>query len=381
MNVIGCSTQNTLQHDKSAQQLRPRVLADLHCHPMLDDWIANSPIAQSQPFLFEIVKKLANPTTINWQKCHDAGIDMMCVAHFNVFDEWFSMPTDPNPDAPAHTTRMMRLLEEKVQEISPIAKIVKNATDLREHLDKTKQVKTPSYQIAIVHCLEGGHAMGAAPGAIEELAAGGVAMIEITHFFQKDIGSAANSFPFFHDQDARWPHRGLTEHGKQIIRDMNAHGIIVDVAHSTSTAIRDVLEISRCPIIASHVSSRTLADHPYSLTDEQIKEIADGGGIIGVICEPWWESNFATNKDAERKGSIDDIIRTIEYFAKISGGTDHIGVGSDFAGYITAPSDWRELGEIERLWTRVDQEFGDDVKKIMAQNVIDFFVNNWGRKA
>jgi len=377
-SLVGCSSERTMRSGPYDDRFSRRVFADLHCHPLIDEWNSKSPLAQSAPFLFDIVKKVTNPTTIDWQKCHDAGIDMMCVAHFNVFDEWVSMPTDPNPDALAHTIRMMNLLEEKLNRISSIATIVKNARQLKEHL---LEQKTDSYKIAVVHCLEGGHAMGMKPGVVQELAEKGVAAIEIIHFYQKGIGSAVNSFPFFYDEDAPWPYSGLTKEGIDIIHEMNSCGMIVDVCHSTSTSIKDVLRESRAPIIASHASARALGDHPYGLTDEHLKAIAQNGGIVGAICEPWWASNFATNTDAEKKGSIDDIIRTIEYFLKICG-VDHVGIGSDFAGYITAPNDLTELGDIHKLRDHIIAEFGIDVtEKIMATNVINFFIENWGRSA
>jgi microsomal dipeptidase-like Zn-dependent dipeptidase len=354
-----------------------RVLADLHAHPMLNKWVEGSPIAVQNPLLAKIAKSLLNPTDLSWKTSYEAGVDVICVAHFDLFDEWLSMPTDPDPEAPAHTIRMMNFLEEELQRepTTRYAVLARNAQQLREMTDIRRDDRR--FRTAVVHALEGGHALGGNPSAVEEFAKRGVAMIGVTHFFHKGIGSAANAFPFFPDSNSRWPNLGLSEFGRFVVRRMEELGLIVDVSHATSATLQDILCEVSGPVVATHVSARALGDHPYSLYDEHIQEIGRRGGIIGIILMPYWLSNFSTEQEALSSGSLSDVVRTIVYVAKLVG-TEHIGIGSDFAGYIPGPRDMKCLGEIHKLRGLLDEEFGEEVTdKIMAQNAIDFLIKNW----
>ena len=94
-----------------------RVFADLHVHSMMNEWNARSHIARANPMLRLFGEIEINHTRAPWPQVHAAGIDLVMVAHYNVFDEVLSMATDPNPDAPMNTLRMMDMLEETLDDI------------------------------------------------------------------------------------------------------------------------------------------------------------------------------------------------------------------------------------------------------------------------
>lgn len=354
-----------------------RVLADLHVHAMLNEWNSLSPIAQRNPLLADSIKKMVNKTKVDWKRSYDARIDLMCVAHFNMFDEWITMPTDPSTEAPAHTIRMINQLEKKLeeQEVQSLAKLAKNAFDLKALTDIPKD--SDKFRIAVVHTVEGAHALGGDLGAIDKFANRGVAAMTVTHFFNKGVGSSGNSYPFFPDANSRWPNQGLSEFGQCVLKRMQEKGMIIDISHATAATVADILEEVSCPVIASHSSVRTLGDHPYSLEDEHIQHVARKGGMIGIILMPYWLSNYTTDYAAAEKGGLDEVIRTITYVAKIAG-TRCIGIGSDFAGYITGPNDLSDLSHIGKLRNKLISEFDEETaNQIMGQNVIEFFVSNW----
>jgi membrane dipeptidase len=374
---LGC-TANCLSRSASPRR-RNRVLADLHVHPMLNDWNARSPLAVKTPAFAKLAEKFFNSTKVAWESSYRAGIDLMCAAHFNAFDEWLSMPTDPNPEAPANTIRMMNLLEQALAgPAAPYAKLARN------HLELEKLLKAlpgdDDYRIAVLHTLEGGQALGGRVEPLHEFARRGVASITVTHFFNKGIASAPNAYPFFPDNNSRWPRLGLSEFGEEVIKEMEALGIIIDVTHTTATALADVLRVAKKPLVATHASVRTLGDHAYSFYDEHIQEIAHRGGIIGIIFYPYVLSNYSGIHAAEKHGNLRDVVRTVRYVAKICGTHRCLGLGSDFSGFIAGPKEMTCLGEIDKLRQALLREFGNDemvVEDIMANNVIDFFQNNW----
>lgn len=355
-----------------------RVLADLHVHPSLNAWLATTPVARQSPLLYRLAKVGFNKSRVSWESIHHAGVDLVCAAHYNPFDELASMPTDPDPEAPAHTMRMLDLLEEDLRGgAAPFARLARNRQELRALLDA--RPGDPARRVAVVHSLEGGHALGGDPRTLEAFARRGVAMITITHFFNKGIASAPNAFPFFPDADSQWPHQGLSELGREVVAEMERLGILVDVTHASATARADVLAVSTRPVVATHAASRTLADHPNAFFDEHIQEIARRGGVIGVILSPFALSNFAADKWAAKHGSLREVVRTIRYITKICGSHRCVGIGSDFAGFIPGPSEMTSLGEIGRLRDLLLDEFSSEevVEAIMAGNVIEFLLENW----
>lgn len=358
---------------------RRRVLADLHVHPMLDAWNRLSPIAVKLPMAAHIAENVFNPTGVTWKTSYQAGIDLLCVAHFNAFDEWLSMPTDPYPDAPANTIRMVDLLEQELAgPAGRFAILVRNHGELADLLRYRRG--DSNYRVAVLHALEGGHALGGSLEPLDEFARRGVALIGITHFFNKGIATSSNAYQFFPDSDSRWPHQGLSEFGAEVVKQMERLGIVVDVTHATSTAVADVLRTTTKPLVATHSSVRTLADHAYSLFDEHIQEIAGRGGIVGIILEPYWLSNYSGVKPSEDDGSLRDVVRSVRYVTKICGTHKHVGIGSDYSGYIRGPSEMNCLGNVDLLRRLLLTEFDNDesvVEDIMANNVIDFLLENW----
>ena len=356
-----------------------RVLADLHVHSSMNDWIARSPLAVRTPLRASIAAREFNPTRANWKDCHKAGVNVMCVAHYNVFDEMASMPTDPNPEAPDTTDLMMSVLEDQLKnELEPYARLARNHEELKAQL----RVLPPSedFRTSVVHAVEGGHALGGRLEAIQRFAQRGVAWMTLTHFLDKGIASAGNALPFFPDDSNPLPSRGLTDFGADVVRACEANGIIVDVTHCTSNAVAEVLDVASKPLLATHASSATLSDRPYGLVDDHIVEIADKGGVIGVILYPYITTNYSDIGLATQEGSLHDVVRTIRYIVKITGSTKHVGIGSDFSGYIQGPREMMRLSEIGKLRDLLLVEFDQDigmVEDILVNNSTRFLLKNW----
>ncbi|MBK5242593.1 membrane dipeptidase [Clostridium sp.] len=128
---------------------------------------------------------------------------------------------------------------------------------------------------------------------------------------------------------------GLTEMGKLAIEKMNELGIIVDVSHLNEPGFWDVLKYNKNLTIASHSNSKALYNHRRNLTDEQMKAIANGGGVIGAlsyfakVCDP---STNSPHQDEDFTETVHDFIQHIEYMVNLVG-YDHVAFGFDFNMY------------------------------------------------
>jgi len=358
------------------------VLADIHNHTVQNYWLRKTPLGVKSPMLADFAQDVFDKTSTTWQSSYEAGIDLICTTHFNLFDEWITMPSDPNPSAPANAFRMMDLLEKELGgPSSKYAGLIRTPEDFKNHFNENYIKNDPDYRIAVLHSLEGGHALGGSLEPLKEFARRGVALITIGHFYNKGIATAPNAFPFFPDANSLRPNQGLSSFGKEVISEMERLGIIVDVTHATSAALDDILTVSTKPLIATHISARTLGDHAYSFYDEHIQEIVNRGGMIGIPIYPYILSNYANIKQAEEHGSLRDVVRTIRYVIKISGSSKNICIGSDFGAYIPPLTDMNCLCQVEMLRKLLLDEFGSEeiVEEILAKNVIGFIRNNWKR--
>ena len=152
------------------------------------------------------------------------------------------------------------------------------------------------------------------------------------------LGARMMTFTWNYENSLAWPGRegglpetekGLKERGFEILEEMGALGMIVDVAHLSDAGIWDVLRTAKKPFVASHSNARSLASHARNLTDEMIRAIAEKGGVIGIN----YYCNFL--EDIPEGGrQISRISRMVEHMKHIRqvGGAGCIGLGSDFGG-------------------------------------------------
>lgn len=169
---------------------------------------------------------------------------------------------------------------------------------------------------AIMLGLENGYAIGKDIRNIARFKELGVSYITLCHNGSNDICDSARG-------DAEW--NGLSPFGKEVVRKMNETGVLVDISHAAESTFYDALETSTYPIIASHSSARALCNHPRNLTDEQLKALAEQGGVAQICLYKGF-----INEDAE-KASLSDAIRHIDHIVDLIG-INHVGIGSDFDG-------------------------------------------------
>ncbi len=119
-------------------------------------------------------------------------------------------------------------------------------------------------------------------------------------------------------------HNGVSAFGREVIREMNRLGILVDLSHANEKSFYDALELSQQPIVCSHSSCRALCDHPRNLTDEQMRALAAKGGVMQVTLY----HGFLV-KDGE--ATIEHVLQHLQHAIEVMG-IDHVGIGTDFDG-------------------------------------------------
>lgn len=163
--------------------------------------------------------------------------------------------------------------------------------------------------------IENGLALESDINNVKHFANRGVVYITLCHNGDNDICDSARGSN---------THNGVSAWGEKVIKEMNAQGVMVDLSHAAEKSFYDALDISSTPIVCSHSNCKSLCDHPRNLTDDQLRKLAQKGGVAqitlyhGFVC-----------KDGE--ATILDAMKHLEHAISIMG-IDHVGLGTDFDG-------------------------------------------------
>ena len=202
--------------------------------------------------------------------------------------------------------------------------------------------------------IENGHALDGKIENLRHFAQRGIVYMTLCHNGDNDICDSARG-------SQTWG--GVSDFGKQVIREMNRLGIMVDLSHAHEKSFYDALELSQTPIVCSHSSCRALCDHPRNLTDDQMRALAAKGGVMQVTLY-----NGFLVKDGQ--ATIEDAMRHLEYAIDVMG-IDHVGLGTDFDGDggIVGLANSSELPNFTRQLLK--RQFSEeDIQKIWGGNFI-----------
>jgi membrane dipeptidase len=156
---------------------------------------------------------------------------------------------------------------------------------------------------------------------------------------------------------------GLKVFGRQVIREMNRLGMVIDLAHINEAGFREALAESRAPVIVSHANARAICDHPRNLSDDQLRRLRDCGGVIGLTFYP----EFVASQNA----TIDNLLDHFVHVAAVAG-TDHLGFGSDFDGIEQVLEGLEDVTGMPRLVEELRRRgfSAADIEKITSRNFI-----------
>lgn len=268
--------------------------------------------------------------------------------------------------------------------------IAHSARELEEHL-------TDAGRPILVHAIEGGFHIGDDPGQVHgnvaELARSGVAYITVAHLFFRQVATNAPALPFLPDglynrvfhQDKG---EGLTPLGRELVNAMVDEGILVDLTHMRAQSIGDVFAllderdpVQEIPVIATHMAYR-FGGLEYSFDDDTVRRIAARGGLLGLIlCQHYITSGLHDVAETF-DGSVQALCRHIDKLHELTGGYDHIAIGSDLDGYIKpALPGLEHQGRMADLQQALARRYGADVtEQISSGNALRVLRTQWGRK-
>lgn len=256
-------------------------------------------------------------------------------------------------------------------------------------------------KIAVLMGVEGGHMIDDNLGMLRLYAALGVRYLTLTHFLNNNWADSSTDKP---------AHNGLTDFGKDVVRELNRLGMIVDISHVSDKTFADALAITKAPVIASHSSCRAICDSPRNMTDDMMRALAKNGGVMQInfhytfLSQEARSANLALGKDVavqdkaietkcgdneacgqqegERqarelmmsgklpKVTWEKIIEHIDHAVKVAG-VDHVGLGSDFDG-ATMPFGMEDVSKLPQITEALLRKgySEKDIEKILGGNTL-----------
>ena len=165
--------------------------------------------------------------------------------------------------------------------------------------------------------IENGYGIGKDIKNVKKYKDMGVQYMTLSHSYDNDICSSSTN-----TEDAS---KGLTAFGREVVKEMNKVGMMIDISHVSESTFWDVIKLSKDPVFASHSSVKALCNSDRNLTDEQLRALAKNGGVIQICIYGGY-----LNKNP-KAASVDDVVNHIDHAVKVAG-IDHVGIGSDFDG-------------------------------------------------
>jgi len=326
----------------------------------------------------------------------DGSIDIPRMREGNLgaifFSIWMS-GTVTGPEAVKRSLDQIDTVREMVRTHSKDLALCTTAAEVRRAHAEGK--------IAVLMGVEGGHMIASDLSVLRSYAALGVRYMTLTHYLNDEWADSSTDKP---------AHNGLTDFGKDVVREMNRQGMMVDISHVADKTFYDALAVSQAPMIASHSSCRALCDHPRNMTDDMIKALASKGGVIqinyhiGFLSQEYRDATKANpDLDKQMQAEVDKrcgkdedcqlregdnlvreavnagklprvgwekIIDHIDHAVKLVG-ADHVGLGSDFDG-ANMPFGMESAADLPKITDALLKKgYSEaDIRKILGENTL-----------
>lgn len=278
---------------RKAKEIHGRIITvDSHC---------------DTPMLFGEGYRLgerSNVALVDLHKMEEGGLDVSTMVAY--------IPQGARDDASHEKARemadtLLRGIEGQVADNSEYVTLCSTPTELPLFKRQGKKV--------VMRGIENGYAIGKDISLVEKYRKQGVVYMTLCHNGDNEICDSARG---------NGEYGGLSAFGRDVVREMNRVGMLIDLSHAAESTFYDVLECSALPVVCSHSSCKALCNHPRNLTDEQMAALAAKGGVVQLTMY----SGFLRE---EGVATLDDFMQHLEHAIAIAG-IDHVGIGTDFDG-------------------------------------------------
>ncbi|MFZ9394760.1 MAG: dipeptidase [Erythrobacter sp.] len=249
-------------------------------------------------------------------------------------------------------------------------------------------------RIASLMGMEGGHSIGSSLAVLRQMYAVGARYMTLTHSKNTPWADSATDAP---------AHDGLTDFGRDVVREMNRIGMQVDLSHVSEATMHDVLDVAKAPVIFSHSGARAINGHARNVPDSVLKRLPQNGGVVMVVGLPGFLSEelrqWNARRDAERarlatlwlgqpdtvatalkeweganpapQATISDMADHIDHVRKLAG-IDHIGIGGDYDGMPSGPVGMEDVSGYPALFAELARRGyrRQDLEKIALRNAL-----------
>ncbi len=256
-------------------------------------------------------------------------------------------------------------LAQTLHQISIVRMMVKRYPEAFEFASTADDIEriVKSGKIASMMGVEGGYSIENDLNNLQRLYDEGCRYMTLTHSKSLSWADSATDEPKV---------GGLSDFGREVIREMNRIGMLVDLSHVSPETMKQALSETKAPVIFSHSSARAICDHPRNVPDDVLPLVKQNGGVIMVnFYSAFIAPTDVLKKNKEARGTLHDVVDHIDYLAKHAG-VDHVGIGSDFDGVPRLPEQLESVASyplitqalLDRGYTR------DDIHKILGGNVL-----------
>ena len=332
---------------------------------------------------------------VNLQKMEKGGLDTV---FFNVYIGQSPRTVENYKIAQANAKAKLESIHRMTEVMYP------ERIQLAYTADDVIKINKSGKLVAMIG-MENGFAIGKNLSLIEEFRRMGVRYITLSHTGHNDIADSSNPVSEYGDVESE--HGGISAFGRQVIREMNRLGILVDVSHTSKEATLQAAKLSKAPIIASHSNVKALVNNPRNMDDEQLYAVKETNGVVNVTAYP----AYVRMPDPEKKKAIDDLdeqmgftnmatigrasgtrlseyrrrlialderwprpgvselVDHIDYIVQLLG-IDHVGISSDFpAGGLNG---WMDASESENITTELMRRgySQEAIQKIWGDNLL-----------
>lgn len=263
--------------------------------------------------------------------------------------------TDSEGTALLQTVQQVELVKTMVNRYSDTFELASTAADVRRIVEAGK--------IASMMGIEGGYSIESNLDNIGRFYDMGCRYMTLTHSKSLLWADSATDDPIS---------GGLSDFGIRVIEEMNRVGMLVDLSHVSPECMKQSLRTTKAPVIFSHSSALAVNDHPRNVPDDVLKMMPANGGVVMVnFFSKYVVPSEQIKQDESLTGSIHDVVDHIEHIIKVAG-VDHVGIGSDFDGVPTLPT---QLEDVSR-YPLITQELLNrghsavDVRKVLGGNVL-----------